>query len=484
MNSNVNSVGLREDLLLYPLQGKFLLLGIIASVTLWLAFLSFPTALALFTVFAVTGILWRRDEAPVLAFCIAFQWVSATAAYFYEKITGYFPDLLVLGDTERTLILSLIGFMVLTVGIRGGVDLLAFRFKREASVSHYDIKGLFYGVIVLYSASWLVEVNPKLINFEISEVIARLFDFRTVILFLLFLSVLQQRRGYLYAMIAGAWVLIPSVGSYHAAFTQVLFLFFIALLSVWHPWARIASQRLRSRKIALTLLGASMLIFFMGLLWIGSMQHAWRAAILSRSMESPVEKVNEFKSVLESQVPGSDFQKSLESFTRRLSSGFTYFSLVLDRVPSYLPHEGGKLVRRAVDHCLRPRFLFPEKPFLGSNSWLVRLYAGIPVAGEESGTSVGLPYMAEFYIDFGVMGMMIALLVYGFVLGLIYQGLVLVSPSTQFASAVVTVIFIQQFLTFDGEIAYTLGGFLNSLVVFGAILLIMGRWLHRRLVLS
>src|SRR5207247_92942 len=93
------------------------------------------------------------------------------------------------------------------------------------------------------------------------------------------------------------------------------------------------------------------------------------------------------------------------------------FSLVLERVPREIPHENGKLTSRAIKHVLTPRILFPNKPSLGTDSWLPIYYAGISV-GE--GTSVGIGYMAEFYVDFGYPGMFLPLLAYGVMLGGFY----------------------------------------------------------------
>jgi hypothetical protein len=66
-------------------------------------------------------------------------------------------------------------------------------------------------------------------------------------------------------------------------------------------------------------------------------------------------------------------------------------------------------------HVLTPRFLFPDKPAL-DDSERTRLYAGVQVAGTETGTSIGIGYVGESYVDFGPIWMFAPI----FFLGLFY----------------------------------------------------------------
>jgi hypothetical protein len=75
----------------------------------------------------------------------------------------------------------------------------------------------------------------------------------------------------------------------------------------------------------------------------------------------------------------------------------------------------------AVGHIMMPRLLFPDKPVLASDSELVRHYTGQYVAGAESGTSIGLGYIAEFYVDFGFIGAMIMCFILGVYFGIILR---------------------------------------------------------------
>jgi len=223
----------------------------------------------------------------------------------------------------------------------------------------------------------------------------------------------------------------------------------------------------------------------MALVWEAAVKPLWRPAYTRGDITgSPTKKISMFGETVREGMSDLESGKSLESLAARLSSGLSYFSLVLQEVPEFVPYENGRLILRALEHSVKPRFLFPEKPSLGSNSWLVQNYAGVPVAGDELATSVGLPYLAEFYVDFGVPGLLLCAFILGIFIGSSYSALILICPSYQFFSAAVTLVFLQHFVNYDGEIAYMLSGMLQSLIIFGALLLLAGPWLHRTLLTS
>ena len=138
----------------------------------------------------------------------------------------------------------------------------------------------------------------------------------------------------------------------------------------------------------------------------------------------------------------------------------------------HVPHENGSLTMRAVKHILVPRVLFPEKENLGTDSWLAEEYAGLKV-GEE--TSVGIGYIAEFYVDWGVSGLFPSLIIMGIFFGLAYALIFLLSPSYSIGRALVIVPFMNNFITFEATLPKLLGGFIMSTL----ILLILSRPIPR-----
>jgi len=89
---------------------------------------------------------------------------------------------------------------------------------------------------------------------------------------------------------------------------------------------------------------------------------------------------------------------------------------VLEHVPAREPHARGELLTMAFSNAFMPRFLFPEKRGLPSDSYYTRRFAGVLVT--EGNTSISIGYMAEFYADWGTTGMLISTFGYGLLMGL------------------------------------------------------------------
>jgi hypothetical protein len=118
-------------------------------------------------------------------------------------------------------------------------------------------------------------------------------------------------------------------------------------------------------------------------------------------------------------LDASKLYDSLEMVKSRLEY-VEYFARTMDNVPAQLPYENGKLWLGAIKHVLMPRVFFPNKEEL-HDSYRTQKYAGVAVAGPDEGTSIGIGYMAECYIDFGPYLMFVPVLLIGFGYGLIYR---------------------------------------------------------------
>src|SRR5207244_505951 len=86
-----------------------------------------------------------------------------------------------------------------------------------------------------------------------------------------------------------------------------------------------------------------------------------------------------------------------------------YPALAIERVPLVLPYTNGQIMEDALTHIITPRFLFPEKGELQSDSEMVRKYTGVRVAGgtDTNFTSIAFGYAAESYIAFGLPWMFV-----------------------------------------------------------------------------
>jgi hypothetical protein len=92
----------------------------------------------------------------------------------------------------------------------------------------------------------------------------------------------------------------------------------------------------------------------------------------------------------------------------------------MDYVPSSTPHENGALWGNAIRHVLVPRFINPNKESL-DDSEITRRYTGLRISGRDEGTSIGLGYISESYVDFGKVWMNVPVFAVGMWIGFVYR---------------------------------------------------------------
>ncbi|MEP6937502.1 MAG: hypothetical protein ABI871_05475 [Chthoniobacterales bacterium] len=454
----------------YPFAKAGFVAGVIAGVAGGLLLGTPLAGFAFFVLFVATGLVWRRDEPPVLPFALAFQWLFIVIGYLYIQAGGQIFDLL-LGNVDLAIFLALAGLLCVAVGLRFGIGLLGRRLTRhlglaQSTIPSFDLRALFWVTVITYSVSWVIEISPMEIFFNAAQILYGVVSFREVLFCLLWLTILRQREGYRYGLIAFVVAVIPRFISKQSTFKELIFMVLIVVLTEFRPWVKSDIQRIFHRRLGAALLVLSMLLLLAGGLWEGGIKPIWRNLEIEGS---PTEKLETFGRVAEFAVTEMESEGWAQALVSRVSS-ITQFGLVLDRVPSIVPHENGKLTLRAINHILLPRFLFPGKENLGTDSWLAEEYAGMQI-GED--TSVGIGYMAEFYVDWGALGMMPCLLGLGLFLGLVYAIIYLTCPNYAIARALTVVPFVSNFTTFEATLPKLLGG----LIMNTAILLIMVRFI-------
>jgi hypothetical protein len=175
----------------------------------------------------------------------------------------------------------------------------------------------------------------------------------------------------------------------------------------------------------------------------------------------------------------SDYRDAATRLVDRLWA-IKYPGMALDRVPSSVAHTNGDLMWDALTHLMTPRFLYPDKPELISDSDLVRKYAGANVAGSESNTSIAFGYAAESYVDYGLPWMFVPAIVWGALLGVAFQVWMSVIRHRELAVAVTTVMFWLALYLFERSWAKTLGGTVTLMVYLGGFVYLVDQWLLMR----
>jgi hypothetical protein len=222
------------------------------------------------------------------------------------------------------------------------------------------------------------------------------------------------------------------------------------------------------------------LLLVLLLVWQGGLKRETRTAFdLGYASSDPLERIAQFTSRVRQSIPDlfADPEPYVEQLVERISY-ITFFSNVLDYVPAREPHARGDLLRVAVANTIMPRYLFPEKPILLSDSYYTNRFAGVRVADETTSISIG--YMAEFYADWGLRGMWISIFLYGCWMGLMAGLLRALTPVPALYPGVLIVAMLNV-ADFEHQFMKGLAA-LNASVAFTIVLLLVLRpWLVRLL---
>jgi len=169
-------------------------------------------------------------------------------------------------------------------------------------------------------------------------------------------------------------------------------------------------------------------------------------------------------------LEGGALADASEALVERLAY-VDFFAIVLQRVPTILPHEDSAIIGAAVRHVLTPRLLFPDKANIGSDSEMTNKYTGLNLASAREGTSVNLGLPAEAYIDFGRELMVLPLLAIGILCGLAYRGLAWSGRGglvLSYGFAVAALLTLPE----AGTLLKLIGALLTNVIVLGAIKLV------------
>jgi hypothetical protein len=397
----------------YPLTLWALQAGALVGLFIGLLMDSLLLGTAMFVLLAVAGCTWRRDEAPVVPFLLGYQWCAITVGYWYYVFTGIFPTAYALGDLERTVRLSLTGLVMLALGIRFVRDWVSSDDEDQAPLQVGRLNRLFWFVIIIYGIDYIRAFNTKSFG-GLDIPLTILLEFRHVLLMVLWYETIRQGASRRHLWLSLAWVFVPSLGSYFSDFKTPLILLFLVSLQFWRPWEPKAwkwSIGAWTRSI-----GMMVAALFLMLVWQASVKKEARRIYDEGLVNGRLDRAELFVKQVAAAVPEviDDPQPSIEILISRLSY-IGFFSRVLEYVPAVEPHADGELLRMAMTNAFMPRLVFPSKPVLPSDSYYTRRFTGIMVA--EEGTSISIGYMAEFYADWGLVGMFLSILGYGCLIG-------------------------------------------------------------------
>jgi hypothetical protein len=143
-----------------------------------------------------------------------------------------------------------------------------------------------------------------------------------------------------------------------------------------------------------------------------------------------------------------------------------YLAATMRYVPSRLPYQDGAQVGGTIMHILQPRFLFPDKPPVPSDSEVLEKYTGFRW-GESSGpgTSVSLGYVTELYVDFGPFGTVLGTFIIGLFVGRTYRYISSSKSLPALMNYGLAVMLVMTMTQFEQALIKTVGALVMGLIV-------------------
>jgi len=405
-----------------------------------------------------TSLLWRPGETPILLFVYVYQWLQVSLPIFHanwlgERLLDYSA---LHGNLEQAASLSLLGLLVLTMGMRlgAGRSLVTAVSLARRQAQYLNVRKLFHAYLVMFIMASLARLAAAYAG-GLAQLLLAIAAIKWSILFvLIYVSFVQKGVGRQYAFMAFAIEFVVSLGGFFSDFKTV---FVFSFLAVFAAGVRISLRQ------AMTLSLLASLVMFLAVIW-SAIKVDYRNYLSGGTGQQVItvgyrERMAKLAELV-GELDGEDLARGGDRLIRR-TSYIEYFGRVLDFVPAVVPYAGGEIWWDALRRPFMPRLFFPDKAVI-NDSERTAYYTGERFT---RGTSVSIGYMGEAYIDFGAYGMMVLLLMYGYGIGRIYRWL-LNSKNTRgllglgIASSVLYVT-----AAFESSATKVLGGVAVSLLV-------------------
>jgi hypothetical protein len=141
-----------------------------------------------------------------------------------------------------------------------------------------------------------------------------------------------------------------------------------------------------------------------------------------------------------------------------------FLGLTLQHVPAFYHHENGALTLAALYHISMPRILFPGKPPLAWDTEVMARYTGLPLLWDTR-TSISIGHLGELYVDFGVVGSLFAMAIWGFVIARAYGFLRDHAGVPCLMRAAVCTMIVLPVSYFGTALAKVIGGFVFAMII-------------------
>ncbi len=291
-----------------------------------------------------------------------------------------------------------------------------FRDKIEQELINYDPrKAIYFYLGFTLIMSFLFTLRYALPGLNTFVVVFNHLKIGVLIFTFFVVHFHKQYKTNLYIILGIEFIL--GFSSFFSAFKDIIFYIIIAYISFFP---------IIKRKHLLVLVPAFFLIFQLGTIWTAVKGDYRDFLTQGRSVQgkfvSDAQALSKFWH-LTTNLSSEDKAASVDAFIDRI--GYTdFFSLTIEQVPGKQSYENGTVWQTAIEHILKPRFLFPNKPAIDDSEHTSK-YTGLHLADSSKGASHSLGYVADSYIDFGPVAMHIPIFLLGLITGFFFVKLLM-----------------------------------------------------------
>lgn len=424
MTSIQNQFGSKKKL-----EKFIVIVGVICSILSIFGPNPFLCVPAFITLYSIVHFLFLSRYYTAFLLAFLYEWVQVSVKVIYGTLTfttlqslTVYPEKII-----TAYLLSCAGLILITFS-------LGLVFKKQwfndSVIRILVLRCNFRNILIAY---FLIGFLSGFLPRGLAEFAVQLAAFKWALFYLLFLLCYEQKRN---KWILAAIILFEVVigfASYFASWKDVIFYVIIGYLTV----KKIGKKQIITGTIA------GCIVLFFALVWTG-VKAQYREYIAQGGKQ--VMAVSKSEAYMELLTLISEFQLNdevVKAFLDRISY-IDYFSACLDYVPSKQPHEYGKLTADAATHIVTPRILFPDKEMINESKHLTK-YTGRWFSDLSMGVSFSLGYFGDFYVDFGAVGMMFALLLLGWIIGVGFRNLCRNAPNQLIAVMLLQVSFMLLF---------------------------------------
>ena len=419
---------------------------------------------------------WRVGEPPIALIGVLNLWVTSAGPIIYfagfkglalADVAGTYPSRFSTDELAMASWLSLLATLVVAAGIRfalRNVPPVSWRrIKQEAL--RLSPKKLFVAYLALYAINTLFSGGRLLGLGGLAQAAIALSLIRWGVFFLLAVVVLFKRQQHGLLLLA----IVVEVGlgllGFWGSFKDFFFIFAIAFLT--------ARPNVSFRQVQ-ALLAVFLVVFFVGLFW-QTIKSDYRSFLRENprvTFTQEVQKMGE----LAASTRTEDLSNSMDHTVERITVATFFFGLVLEYIPEYRPFDGGEGWKRGVEHVVKPRLFFPNKPSVHA-SYITNEYVAATFAGPEQGASFSIGYFGESYADLGYVWMYGPILLVGLMLGYMLRFFI-VSPHRALMGFAFAVAFLPARIGEIKDIPSLLGWSITHFVVMAFVLYFAGDKLY------